>query len=131
MSSKRILKAALVCAVLAAGCAGDPEVKIVPETQVVISTSGDDRITISDSDGIRNVVGLQRIPVGTEYRDQPIDFQFDQTGALRYDIKVGDAFKAPGTVLHVEVTDMNGNQSFHFIRSTPQGFQTGTFAKNG
>ena len=52
MSSKRILKAALVCAVLAAGCAGDPEVKIVPETQVVISTSGDDRITISDSDGM-------------------------------------------------------------------------------
>lgn len=131
MQNTRFMWAVLIGAAVLSGCAREPEVTIVPETQVWIRSADGGQITISDSDGIKDVVGLQRIPVGTEYRDQPIDFQFDQSGTVRYDIRVGDTFKAPGTVLHVEVTDMKGNESFHFIRSTPQGYQTGTFSKSG
>ena len=117
--------------VLLAACARSTEITIVPETQVQISQGETETVVITDSDGIKGVVGMQRIPSGAEYRDLPIDFQFNEPGIQRYNINVGNTFDAPGTVLHVEVTDMKGNETFHFIRSTPQGYQTGTFTKSG
>ncbi len=120
----------LALAVVLAGCARQPEITVAPETQVQISPGAAGKVTVTDSDGIRKIVGLQRIPVGAEYREENVDFKFDQPGAVIYEVQVGQIFATPGTVLHVEITDMKGQESLHFIRSTPQGYQTGTFTKN-
>lgn len=85
--------------------------------------------TVEDTDGIRSITGLQRIPRGGAYLEYSVDFKFNEVGAKSFDIYIGGMFDTVGTAVHVDVADMKGNNAYLFIRSTAQGFQTGTYRK--
>lgn len=126
LNYKSILFIGLSGAILLAGCSNP---SATGDTTVEVSADQSGKVTVSDPDGLKTIVGLLRIPTDGDYREEDIDFMFDKPGAKSYAIQLGTVLNLHGTVLHVEVTDLSGNESFHFLRSTPQGIQTGTFSK--
>lgn len=115
-----LLTASLIC-----GCSNHGS----SSTTITVKDNRLSWATVADADGIRSIVGLQRIPSGNGFLEYSVDFKFDEVGAKSYDIYIGGMFDVVGTAVHVDVTDMKGNATSQFIRSTAQGHQTGAYRK--
>ena len=121
----RFVVVLLVAGLLFVGCSDGRS----SSTTITVTDNRLSWATVADADGIRSITGLQRIPHAGGYLEYSVDFKFDDVGAKSFDIYIGGMFDAVGTAVHVDVTDMKGTNAYLFIRSTAQGFQTGTYRK--
>lgn len=123
--SQLLVAAILTATVIISGCSE----KHFSATTISVNDDRLSEATVADPDGIKSIVGLQRIPSGAGYLDYTVDFIFKDVGVKKYNIFLGGMFDVVGTVVHIDVTDMNGNKSYLFIRSTATGYQTGLYEK--
>ena len=85
--------------------------------------------SVVDADGIKSIVSEQRIPSRGGFDVYDVDFKFNEESATSYNIYIGGMFEKVGTVVHVDVTDMNEETTNLYIRRTAQGHQVGYYRK--